>query len=84
MFRKAISIGININKRFCHHHSKRVFEPLVKQCNCDERIKRNGENIEANKQQITKLEDQIVDVKNKISYLYLLNMYIVPIIVFLK
>jgi hypothetical protein len=86
MFRIGKTICFNTNKytRFCHHHPKRVFEPLVKQCNCDERLKKNDENIEANKQQITRLEGQIVDVKNNMSFLYLVNLYIVPILVLLK
>jgi hypothetical protein len=84
MFRKAISIGININKRFCHHHSKAVFEPQVQRVFVPQAKCKQHETIEANTQQITKLEGQIDDVKNKISYIYLLNMYIVPIIVFLK
>jgi len=79
MFRLVKTIGINTNKynRFCHHHSKRVFEaPSI---NC----KLNEQNIQ-NTQQIKKLEEQMVEVKNNIYYIYLVNLYIVPMLVFFK
>ena len=79
MFRLVKTIGINTNKykRFCHHHTKRVFEVPPNKCSL------HDQNIQ-NTQLIKKLEVQLIELNDNISYLYLLNLYIVPMIIFLK
>jgi len=91
MFRKGITMGINISRRFCHHHSKTIFEPQEKRvfisqtkCKDYDQIKKNSAGIEANTQKLEELKTHVIQLKNNVFYLYLINLYIVPAIVFLK
>jgi len=69
-----------ITKRLCHHHSKSLFQP--KPCIL---TKQNViEKIDENAQKISYLEKKIVSMENNITYLYLINIYIVPSIIILR
>jgi len=63
----------HIVKRYCHHHSKTVFTPIV------------NSNTNINLQpKITKLEERVTKLEDNITYIYLVNLYIIPTLIFWK
>jgi hypothetical protein len=76
-------VKLNIVKMYCHSHSKTVFNPsndnkLVNKIN---NIELKVDNISNN---IIILKKQVNETHSLLSYLYLINIFCLPIIVMLR
>jgi hypothetical protein len=82
MFRTFISISIS--KRYCHHHSKRVFEAPNK-CKTIDEINIMKANEQIYKEQLQQLHEQVTKIDNNLFLIHLINLCVfLPIIVFGK
>ena len=71
-----------IIKRYCHHHSKRVFVPT--NCKMVDEVNEIKADTVKIKEKLHNLEALTVKMSNNIFSLYLINVYIIPVIIFIK